>query len=235
MSEYREPHSVSKLIGSPPGYIGHEEGGMLTEKVRRYPYSVVLFDEIEKAAEEVQNLLLQIMDDGQLTDSLGRKVSFKNTFIILTTNVCAKNEGSASRPGFISNSKSEQKERLEAALKNNFKPEFLNRIDEIIPFTPLSVESLSKIAKNQLDRLRSRLFEQKITLNYTEEVAEYIAKLGAEMKSGARPIARLIATHIENEISSLMLSDEAIEQIFISVRSGKPFFEINNDLALSEK
>ena len=234
MSEFREPHSVSKLIGSPPGYVGFEEGGMLTERVRRYPYSVVLFDEIEKAADEVHNLLLQIMDDGQLTDSLGRHVSFKNTFIILTTNISAKSEKISSRTGFIS-AEGDRGGMLEEALRSHFRAEFLNRIDEIIPFSPLGQDALTLIAKKQLDALSDRLGEQRITLSYTDDVPSFIARLGAEMKSGARPIARIVATQIENEISSIMLSGKKVERISICMQSGKPFFDTETDLALSEK
>ena len=234
MSEFREPHSVSKLIGSPPGYVGFEDGGMLTEKVRRHPYSVVLFDEIEKAADEVHNLLLQIMDDGSLTDSIGRRVSFKNTFIIMTANVCTTDKSRAARTGFIPASDEDRKKLLDEELRRHFRPEFINRIDEIIPFSPLDLAALTKIAEIRLNKLAERLKEQKILFTFSEEVPGFIATLGEKLKSGARPIARLISTHIENEISSIILTKKNVEVINATLRGEALSFEAKTSKVLSE-
>ncbi len=204
MSEYGEKHSISKLIGSPPGYVGYEEGGALTEKIRRHPYSVILFDEIEKASFEVLNLLLQIMDDGMLTDSLGRSVSFRNAFIILTSNIGA--EGFRKNlPGFMNYSDAKAEIRVVEKLKEHFRPEFINRIDEIIPFSPLDLDDLKQIANNALGKLSLRLIALGIELIWDNDVCEYIAKKCQSTGFGARPVNRIITSEIENELSNILI------------------------------
>ena len=205
MSEYGEKHSVSKLIGSPPGYVGYEEGGNLTEKVRRNPYSVILFDEIEKASFEVLNLLLQVMDEGKLTDSLGRSVSFINTFIILTSNIGAEgfSKGAA---GFLADQHIKLENIIIDKLKEHFRPEFINRIDEIIPFSALSLKELKEIARKNLNALKNRLSDINVELIFDENVCCYIADRGKLSGFGARPISRIITTEIENPISTLLIN-----------------------------
>ncbi len=206
MSEYGEKHSTAKLIGSPPGYVGYDDGGLLTERIRRQPYCVVLFDEIEKASDEVINLMLQIMDDGIITDSSGRKISFRNSIIIMTSNVGA--EGfSGSIGGFIKNEANEDKILIEK-LKTRFKTEFINRLDEIIPFEPLSIETLAKISKNRIDELKSRLKTIDIELSVKDAVYVYIANKAYGFSLGARPINRIITNEIENNLSALLLKNE---------------------------
>ena len=200
MSEFTEKHSVSKLIGAPPGYVGFEDGGTLTEKVRRHPYSVVLFDEIEKAHEEVINLFLQITEDGMLTDSSGRSVSFKNTIIIMTSNV-GGDGGVGASIGFNANSKDSIEERL----KRHFRTEFINRIDEIILFSSLSEQALEKIAEKKLSELTTRLESVNVSLSYSDDLLKYLSKNGKQKGFGARPLIRLITTSIENPISSLLV------------------------------
>ena len=201
MSEFSERNSVSMLIGSPPGYVGYEEGGSLTEKIKRRPYSLVLFDEIEKAHRDVLNLFLQIMDDGILTDSSGRSVSFKNTYIIMTSNALsgAKDEGSV---GFL---KSENPERKKDKLYDFFTPEFINRIDSVIHFSPLTQKSAVMITEAKLNELKDRLIEKGVTLDYTKRVSEHIAAEGLKQRLGARALLRIIATEIENEVSAKIL------------------------------
>ena len=205
MSEFGEQHAVSKIIGAPPGYVGYEDGGALTEKVRRRPYSVVMFDEIEKASTEVQNLLLQIMDEGVLTDSTGRRVSFRHTYIIMTSNIGADGLNKGSHTGFITEAAESERATVLNKLKKHLKPEFINRIDEIIPFTKLSHETLVKIADTFMRRVKEKLSSVNIDFFYSDGVCEYIAKKGAESGFGARPIARLITQEIENKISMLLL------------------------------
>lgn len=211
MSEYMEKHTVSKLIGSPPGYIGFEEGGQLTEKIRRKPYSVVLFDEIEKAHPDVFNMLLQILEDGVLTDSKGRKVSFKNAIIIMTSNVGAsKITNNQSALGFGDNTDENLniEELVMEDLKKTFKPEFLNRIDEIIVFNRLEKDDIKEIAKRMLKTLTKRLAEMDIKLSFTDEVISAIADAGFDNVYGARPLRRAIQQKIEDPLSELMLEKE---------------------------
>ena len=206
MSEYGEKHSTAKLIGSPPGYVGYDEGGILTEKVRRTPYCVVLFDEIEKASDEVINLMLQIMDDGIITDSSGRRVNFRNSIIIMTSNVGA--EGfSGSIGGFVKTKDTEEK-RLIEKLRTRFKTEFINRLDEIIPFEPLTRAVLAQIASKRIDELADRLKTLGAELTVPDEVYDYIADKAYAMDLGARPINRIVTNEIENAISSLLLTNE---------------------------
>jgi ATP-dependent Clp protease ATP-binding subunit ClpB len=204
MSEYMERHSVARLIGAPPGYVGYEEGGQLTEAVRRKPYSVVLFDEIEKAHPEVFNALLQILEDGRLTDSQGRKVSFKNTVIIMTSNIGSqileRAGARALESGEIENPEDVETLEIESkvrdAMRDYFKPEFLNRVDEIVVFKRLSREALNLIVELQLGLAKSRLEAQKLGLSVSDEAREFLANEGYEPAYGARPLRRAIQRHL---------------------------------------
>ena len=210
MSEYMEKHTVSKLIGSPPGYVGFDEGGQLTEKIRRKPYSVVLFDEIEKAHPDVFNMLLQILEDGVLTDSQGRKVSFKNSIIIMTSNVGAsKIVDKKASLGFGENAENNDIESLVMGdLKKTFKPEFLNRIDEIIVFNQLEQKDIEEIAKRMLSSLSKRVADLEIELDFTPEAVTAIAEAGFDKVYGARPLRRAIQQKIEDPLSELMLENK---------------------------
>ncbi len=224
MSEYSEKHSVSRLVGAPPGYVGYEEGGQLTEKIRRHPYSIVLFDEIEKADIEIFNLLLQILEDGVLTDSNGRKCNFKNSIIIMTSNIGAKLiSNSAKQIGFFENSSSEKnheriKELVFSEAKAFFKPEFLNRVDEMIIFKSLSEEEVKQIAENMLNELRERCKNSGIKISFTPRVAEELSTKGFDSVYGARPLRRAFTTFVEDPLSEKFLSGE--------ICSGKSY-EIN--------
>jgi len=206
MSEYSEKHSVSRLVGAPPGYVGYEEGGQLTEAVRRKPYSVVLLDEIEKAHPEVFNTLLQVLDDGRLTDGQGRMVDFKNTVIIMTSNLGSHLwiDAEANSP---SKMESIEKE-IVSALKKHLRPEFINRIDEIITFRPLSSEAIESIVSIQLDRVIEKIETKEITLEVSDQAVEAIAKIGFDPDFGARPIKRVIQRKVVNELSKKLLSGE---------------------------
>lgn len=213
MSEYMEKHNVSRLVGSPPGYVGFEEGGQLTEKIRRKPYSVVLFDEIEKAHPDVFNMMLQILDDGILTDSQGRKVSFKNAIIIMTSNVGAKLiTDKQSSLGFTSGGSSMSFEKIREAvmgeLKKTFRPEFINRIDDIIVFSRLSKENIKEIAVKLLNDVGRRTAEMDIQIDFTDAVAEKIADAGFDEIYGARPLKRAVRTNIEDRLSELLLEEK---------------------------
>ncbi|MDE6584637.1 MAG: AAA family ATPase, partial [Anaeroplasmataceae bacterium] len=197
MSEYMEAHSVAKLIGAPPGYIGYDEGGQLTEKVRRNPYSIILFDEIEKAHHDVFNLLLQILDDGRLSDSQGRTVDFKNTIIIMTSNIGSELLLSEGKEKDISN-----------LLKQYFKPEFLNRIDEIITFHPLTKDIQIKIVSKMLKELDMRLLQQGISITFADSLKKYILEQSFDIEFGARPVKRYIQKHIETFIATKIISSE---------------------------
>ena len=207
-----EKHTVSKLIGSPPGYVGYEEGGYLTEKVRRKPYSVVLFDEIEKAHPDVFNILLQILEDGRLTDSQGRTVDFKNTVIIMTSNVGARliTDKQNNSLGFSTEEEKEKsfekiKDDVMGELKKMFRPEFLNRVDDIIVFNKLTPEDIEKIAFNMLDNLKNRLAGLDIDISFTENAVKEIAKQGYDEDYGARPLRRAIRSKIEDVLSEEIL------------------------------
>ena len=212
MSEYMEKHTVSKLIGSPPGYVGFDEGGQLTEKIRRKPYSVVLFDEIEKAHPDVFNMLLQILEDGVLTDSQGRKVSFKNAIIIMTSNVGASKITEQRKSlGFTSGGDDENKnieELVMGDLKKTFKPEFLNRLDEIIVFNQLDENDIKEIAKRMLETLKKRVKDMDIELEFTDEAVSELAKEGFDKVYGARPLRRAIQSKIEDALSELILEEK---------------------------
>ena len=230
MSEYMERHSVSKLIGSPPGYVGFDEGGQLTEKIRRKPYSVVLFDEIEKAHPDVFNLLLQVLEDGRLTDSQGRQVDFRNTILILTSNVGASELSSAKALGFVTESHKgedrERQERMMRALKTTFRPEFLNRIDEIIIFNSLSEESIAKIARLMLDEVIERCRKIGISLSVSESVADLLAKIGFDQNFGARPLRRTVTRLVEDVLATEILEGKyrAGDSIEAYAKDGKIHF-----------
>lgn len=214
MSEYMEKHTVSKLIGSPPGYIGYDEGGQLTEKVRRKPYSVILFDEIEKAHPDVFNMLLQVLEDGHITDSQGRKINFKNAIIIMTSNVGARLiTEKQSNLGFYANrtaesDKTKLKETVMAELKKTFKPEFLNRVDDIIVFNKLTEEDIKLIAKNMLKSVKTRAKNLNIDINFAESSVDEISKEGFDPVYGARPLRRAIQSKIEDKLSEEVLKGE---------------------------
>jgi ATP-dependent Clp protease ATP-binding subunit ClpA len=214
MSEYMEKHSVSKLIGSPPGYVGYDEAGSFTETIRHRPYSVVLFDEIEKAHPEVFNILLQVLDNGQLTDSKGRKVNFKNTVIVMTSNIGAEHINKMQVIGFGSGDENdayeEAKHRVTDSLKDYFRPEFLNRLDEIILFNVLTPSAVKEIVHIQLDAVMQRLKEKEITLHVTPGVVEHLAKVGFDPLFGARPLKRLIQTKILTPVANLMISHNVL-------------------------
>jgi len=215
MSEYQEKHTISKLVGAPPGYVGYDEGGQLTEKVKNKPYSVILFDEVEKAHKDIFSILLQIMDDGFVTDSLGRKINFKNTLIILTSNLGVKKfQEFGVGIGFGSNSYSNEeakKQMLMKEMKNFFAPEFLNRIDDTIMFNTLSEEDIKKITRLELDRLMARLVEMKYKITYEETLVDYISKIGYDATYGARPMKRAIQDKVEDFLSEEVLTGRMIE------------------------
>jgi len=213
MSEYMEKFTVSRLIGAPPGYVGYEEGGQLTEKVRRKPYSVVLLDEIEKAHPDVYNILLQVLDDGQLTDGLGRKVDFKNTIIIMTSNIGVRQlKDFGQGVGFATKARMEAAEDnskavIQNALKKTFSPEFLNRIDDVMVFNSLGREEIFKIIDNALEGLMKRLNNMKFTLSLTEEAKDFVAEKGYDPQFGARPLHRAIQKYIEDPLAEFILSE----------------------------
>ena len=228
MSEFMEAHSVSKLIGSPPGYVGYDEGGQLTEQVRRKPYSIVLFDEIEKAHPDVFNMLLQILDDGRLTDSTGRTVSFKNTVIIMTSNAGARNIVEHHSIGFISKEDSKKdydktKEEVMGELKKIFRPEFLNRLDDIIVFKKLSSESIEKITKLMLEEFVKRANNKNIEVSISDDVIKYISKVGFDDTYGARPLRRAIESNIEDKFAEAILDGNIKEnsQVKINIKDDK--------------
>ena len=215
MSEYQEKHTVSKLVGAPPGYVGYEEGGQLTEKVKNKPYSVILFDEVEKAHKDVFTVLLQILDDGHVTDSLGRKINFKNTLIILTSNLGVKKlQDFGTGIGFSSNSYSNEeakKQVLMKEMKNFFSPEFLNRIDDTIVFNSLTPEDIKKITDIELKKLVTRLKDMKYGISYDDTLVEYLAKVGFDELYGARPLKRAIQDKVEDLLSEEVLTGKMIE------------------------
>ncbi|MBE0069462.1 ATP-dependent Clp protease ATP-binding subunit [Thermoanaerobacterium thermosaccharolyticum] len=229
MSEYMEKFSVSRLIGSPPGYVGYEEGGELTEKIRRKPYSVILFDEIEKAHPDVFNILLQILDDGRLTDSKGRTVDFKNTLIIMTSNVGAQLIKKQTTLGFTPEGEEDKasyekmKENILDELKKSFRPEFLNRIDDIIVFRQLTQDDIRKITDLMIADLNKRLKDNNISLEFTDDAKEELLKEGYDVTYGARPLRRAIQKVVESELSELMLKGEVKsgDKILVKLKDGK--------------
>jgi ATP-dependent Clp protease ATP-binding subunit ClpB len=219
MSEYMEKHAVSRLIGAPPGYVGYEEGGQLTEQVRRHPYAVVLFDEIEKAHPDVFNILLQIMDDGRLTDGKGRKVDFKNTVIIMTSNLGSaylQSENVRSEAAFEEASK-----QVLGALHGHFKPEFLNRVDDIVIFRPLGKEQLVKIVDLRLEDLRRLLADRKISLELTEAAKELLFTEGYDPNFGARPLKRAIQKLVQDSLAMKILDGEVLHGDHVIVDADK--------------
>ena len=226
MSEYMEPHSVSKLIGSPPGYVGYDEGGQLTEHVRRKPYSIILFDEIEKAHPDVFNILLQILDDGRLTDSNGRTVNFKNTIIIMTSNTGARNIVENKSIGFINNNdpqKEYEKDKQEVMneLKKTFRPEFLNRVDDIIIFNKLDKESVKKITRLMLNEFNEMLKSRNIEAEFDDSIVEYISKVGFDDTYGARPLKRAIQSKVEDKFAEELLDGKVKDgdKVLISAKN----------------
>jgi ATP-dependent Clp protease ATP-binding subunit ClpB len=230
MSEFQESYSVSRLIGSPPGYVGYDEGGQLTEKVRRKPYSVILFDEIEKAHPDVFNVLLQVLDDGRLTDNKGRVADFKNTIIIMTSNLGSNIiQENYSNPNGLSEEEVfvKTKAELNELLKKTLKPEFLNRIDEIVMFQPLSKREIKDIINLQLNNLRKLLEQKDLKIEFSDYAMKLLADLGYDPMFGARPLKRVIQKQIMNELSKLILSDELApgDTIMVdSVEDGKFVF-----------
>jgi len=224
MSEYMEKHHVSKLIGSPPGFVGYDEGGQLTEKVKNNPFSVILFDEIEKAHKDVYNILLQILDEGRLTDSFGRKVNFTNTLLIMTSNVGAKKVSEfGGGVGFTTQSSKQQKSEIrktmiQKSLKQQFNPEFLNRIDDIILFNTLNEDVLKKIINIEIDKLVKRLNEKNYNVKFEQSVIDRIFELNSEEEYGARPIKRIIQNLCEDFISEEILRGGIIENVKISIK-----------------
>jgi len=229
MSEYMEKFNVSRLVGAPPGYIGYEEGGQLTEKVRRKPYSVVLLDEIEKAHPDVFNILLQVLDDGILTDSLGRRVDFKNVILIMTTNIGTRDIKSAGAFGFGQSSNedkySSMKNVIEEAMKRLFNPEFMNRIDDVIIFRSLTTEDIKEIIDIHTESLRKRLGSLGVKLELTKPAKEFLAEKGFDPAFGARPLRRAIQRYLEDPLAEEMLkgtfTDGMVVRVKIDKRSGE--------------
>jgi ATP-dependent Clp protease ATP-binding subunit ClpB len=227
MSEYMERHAVSRLIGAPPGYVGYEEGGQLTEQVRRRPYAVILFDEIEKAHQDVFNILLQIMDDGRLTDGQGRVVDFKNTIIIMTSNIGAsflQAEGLSSEKGF-----EEASQQVMHALHAHFRPEFLNRVDDVIVFQPLGKEQLVKIIDLRLEDLRRLLADRKISIELTDAAKDLIFTEGFDPNFGARPLKRAIQKLIQDPLAMKILDGEVLhgDHVVVDAQKGKMTFQVS--------
>ena len=228
MSEYMEKHAVSKLIGSPPGYVGHEEGGQLTERVRRNPYSVVLLDEIEKAHPDISNILLQILEDGILTDSLGNQVDFRNTLIIMTSNLGTRFLATKGTLGFREQTgEADQKsteQLIHTELKREFSPEFINRIDDIIIFNPLARPELRQICRLLVEDVNQALIHKGIRISVDDASVEWLLeKASEESNSGARPLRRAIQRFIEDEISEYMIrhKDEPLDRVEFTVRNGE--------------
>ena len=233
MSEYMEKHTVSKLVGSPPGYVGYGEGGYLTEAVRRKPYSVVLFDEIEKAHPDVFNMLLQILDDGRLTDSQGKTVNFKNTVIIMTSNVGASAIEKKNSLGFSAKKNEEEKEYdrmkeiVNSELKIMFKPEFLNRVDDIIVFSKLDEKDILKITELLLEKLKKRLKNMGLNIGYSNKIVKKLSDMGFDKAYGARPLERIIKSELENKIADEILKNQILsdEKLFLDVKKGNIVLE----------
>lgn len=233
MSEFMEKHSVSKIIGSPPGYVGHEEGGSITEKVRHRPYSVILLDEVEKAHPEVFNVLLQVLDSGHLTDAKGRKVNFKNTIIIMTSNIGAEHIDRMSSFGFTKDKGdvaqySQAKDKVMESLKHYFRPEFLNRLEEIIIFDILSPETIRSIVEMQVEEVQKRLASKEIILSVASEVYDYLAKEGYDPKFGARPLKRIIQSKILTPVASMMVGQGMLRggTVKVTMKKGQLSFDV---------
>jgi ATP-dependent Clp protease ATP-binding subunit ClpB len=218
MSEYMERHAVARLIGAPPGYVGYEEGGQLTEAVRRRPYSVVLFDEIEKAHHDVFNVLLQILDEGRLTDSQGRTVDFRNVVLIMTSNIGSQAIQAAMESGGLSE---DVKRSVLDTLRANFRPEFLNRVDEIVVFEGLRREHIRTIVEIQLDRLRKLLAEKRIDLELTDAARSFLADRGYDPVYGARPLKRAIQRYVQDPLALRILKGEFVPGDTVVIDAGK--------------
>jgi ATP-dependent Clp protease ATP-binding subunit ClpC len=233
MSEFQERHTVSRLVGAPPGYVGYEEAGQLTEAVRRRPYAVLLFDEIEKAHPDVFNILLQILDDGRLTDAQGRTVDFKNAVIIMTSNLGADRIQAYARDD-SGRSFDDLKEELMQVLQQSFRPEFINRIDEIIVFRALSAEQLKEITRLMLDKLVRRLRAQEIEVEFTEQAVEYLAEEGFDPQFGARPLRRTIQRLVENELSRMVLGGQvqAGDRVVVDALEGELRIDVESRAAI---
>ena len=217
MSEYMEKHSVSRLVGAPPGYVGYDEGGQLTEAVRRKPYSVILFDEIEKAHPDVFNILLQLLDDGRLTDNQGRTVDFKNTIVIMTSNIGSSYLIDGIREdGTVAE---EVREKVEQEMKKHFRPEFLNRIDDTIVFSPLTREQIVKIIEMGVRDIQTRLTEREITLELTDAAKNFIAEEAYDPVYGARPVKRYLQKSIETQLASMIIRGEVCDGDKITIDS----------------
>ncbi len=229
MSEYQERHSVSRLIGAPPGYIGYDEGGQLTEAVRRKPYSVILFDEIEKAHPDVFNILLQVLDDGRLTDNKGRTVDFKNTIIIMTSNIGSlliqERFDDVTEDNLLAVTETTRLEVMDL-LRKTIRPEFLNRIDEIIMFKPLMRSEIKGIVRLQLNGLKKMMIERSIEIDFSEDVINWLSEEGFDPQFGARPLKRVIQKEIVNELSKKILAGEVNNEdvIFVDVFDGNVVF-----------
>jgi ATP-dependent Clp protease ATP-binding subunit ClpC len=237
MSEYMEKHTVSRLIGSPPGYIGHDEGGQLTERVRRSPFSVILFDEIEKAHPDIFNTFLQILEEGRLTDSQGRKVDFRNTYIIMTTNLGAKELVKSNSLGFANSTESGHERLVQAVnneLKQHFRPEFLNRVDDVVVFNQLNFENICNIVDIQIGSLEVKLHALNLGLETTQGAKEYLAKKGFDPTLGVRPLKRVIQNLIEDQLSEMILSGtlEANSVIVVDVLDNKLLFAVRPGVIL---
>ena len=213
MSEYSEPYSTSKLIGSAPGYVGYEDTDSPLNKIRYQPYSVILFDEIEKAHQNLHALLLQVFDNGILTDSKGRKINFRNSYIIMTANSSEDTGGGCEKIGFLS---TESPTDVKANLKKVFKEEFLNRVDEIIPFSPLTKSALKEIADNKLKEIKERLYSKGFDIEFTEQITEYIVSKSTKERRNARSLLKVISSEIESALASL-ISNKGSEKCTIEV------------------
>ncbi|HEX6200563.1 MAG TPA: AAA family ATPase, partial [Thermoanaerobaculia bacterium] len=234
-SEYMEKHAVSKLIGSPPGYVGYDEGGQLTERIRRQPYSVVLFDEIEKAHPEVSNLLLQILEDGILTDAYGNEVDFKNTLLLMTSNIGSRLVVRGGRMGFGEADDEAGFRKIEeeilADLKRGFSPEFINRLDEVIVFNPLSKEHLRGIVDILLDDVNATLADRGLRVTVSDEAKEWLLETGGvDPSTGARPLRRTIQRHIQDAVSEILIQQhgEVIEEIEATLDGDRLKLEIRH-------
>jgi ATP-dependent Clp protease ATP-binding subunit ClpC len=245
MSEYMEKFTVSRLIGAPPGYVGYEEGGQLTERVRRKPYSVILLDEIEKAHPDIYNILLQVLDDGQLTDGLGRKVDFKNTLIIMTSNIGVRQlKDFGTGVGFTTTSKLENEEEankavIEKALKKTFSPEFLNRIDDVVIFNSLSKDNIFHIIDILMKGVMKRLTNLGFSLELTEKAKSFLADKGYDVQFGARPLHRAIQKYLEDplaeEILNMQIKSGDVLIADVNEESSKLFFTLSQEISASSK
>jgi ATP-dependent Clp protease ATP-binding subunit ClpC len=246
MSEYQEKHTISRLIGSPPGYVGHEEGGQLTEQVKNKPYCVILFDEIEKANKDIFSTLLQMLDDGHLTDGLGRKINFKNCLIIMTSNIgVRKLQDFGTGVGFKSSNSSEvvQEEQKRDVLKKElskfFAPEFLNRIDDVVIFNSLNKDNIDKIVKLEIDILVKRLKSMKYNFTYENSIIDLISKVGFDEIFGARPIKRAIQNKIEDLISEKILTGEVTEnkdyRLFVKTENDEQIIDLEEKVIIEPK